>query len=78
MKTQLTPLEITDVTVKFIDRIWELKTGMDYSIIEAMKHITYLTDMYVYSNIYLFGNNVIEFKTQSGEEINNYSIFFLN
>lgn len=69
MKTQLTPLEIKDITVQFKDRLWELKTGMDYSIIEAMRHITYLTDMYFYSNIYLFGNHIIEVKTQTTDRI---------
>lgn len=72
-------LNVKDCTVQFKDRIFELKTLFQNSNVDSwMKHITYLTNMYVYDNLVMYNGHLINFKTQTGETINQFTITYLN
>ena len=75
---KLYPIAIEDVTVSFKDKLFNMKMCCNGLEKEALKHITYMTNLYFYNNVYKFNGLTIEFKTQSSDEINDHSIFFLN
>jgi hypothetical protein len=78
MKATVEFLTVEDCTVRFKDRIFELKMMFGNCNINCMKHITHLTNMYVYDNIVMYNGHLISFKTQTGEVINQFTITNLN
>lgn len=80
----LTIINVTDVTDNFKIRLLNRKcqsyqeNDIAHLHKEAMKNVTYLTNMYVYSCLAKFENRLIEYKLQSGEEIADNKIYFLN
>jgi len=75
---KLYPISISDITGDFKDKLFNLKVFCSDKDREALRNITYRSNMYFYNNIYKFNGLTIEFKTQSSDEINDHSIFFLN
>lgn len=71
-------ITVEDCTVKFKDRIFELKLMFQNSNIDCMKHITHLTNMYVYDNLVMYKGHLLNFKTQTGDKINKFTITNLN
>jgi len=79
MKNTVEIINISDITVSFKDRLFDLKTTPQVELTkQALKHITYKTNMWVYSNICKYDGVLIEYKTQTTDEINNFTIHFLN
>lgn len=70
-------LNVKDCTVQFKDRIFELKKMFDNSNID-LGGITHTTNMYVYENTLMYNGHLINFKTQTGETINQFTITYLN
>lgn len=80
LATKLTILNNEDVTDKmrsFFLRIGTVKFEQPYNIM-ASRGFNKNSNMYFYKNLLKFGSYMCEYKTQSGEEINDYSIIFLN
>lgn len=80
-------VNVTDVTDKFKSKLFHLKTDPVLMTREgemtdlhrkAMKSITYMSNMYFYSNVCRIGMHLIEYKTQTAEFISDESIRFLN
>lgn len=71
----LNVINVKDFTVQFKDIIYELKSMFN---IDCLKHINYLTNMYVYENTVMYNGHLINFKTQTGETINQFTITYLN
>ena len=79
MRNTLEIINVNDVTVPFKDKIFEMKVSPQFPLTsQALKCITYRTNMYVYSNLYKYEGHLIECKTQTSDDINNYSVRFLN
>lgn len=72
--------DIKDVTGEFKQKLFYMKTAavIDRLTAHALQHVTYMTTLYTISNKCLVAGKEVEFKTQCTDEINNYSIKFLN
>lgn len=79
MRNHLEIINVTDIAVAFKDKVFELKTSPCCDLTrQALKKTNYLTNMWVYSNICKFEGMLIEYKTQTTDEVNNFTIHYLN
>lgn len=88
MDSNISIVNVTDITDKFKSKLFDLKTDPALNLSEgemtnlhrkAMKSITYMSNMYFYSNVCRIGMHLIEYKTQTTDEIiGDHSITFLN
>jgi hypothetical protein len=78
------PYSVKDITDSMLVDIFlmkqdQLPTRLDESQlrVEAIKNLT-SGNLYFYTAICKVGKKNVEYKYQSGEEINSYSLFYLN